>query len=161
MTPTLSDFQTRGRDFQDDRKTQYGFRVPNFADPVTAFGTIATAGMGNSVVIVTYVVKANWYALIEGIVFGYSAGALNVGDVTFTVDVDRPLGSTSGFSEKDYGAVPFALGAFVNGPVWPCCFRRRNRETLRVKALDNIGVGAGKFQAALIGWTWPEQHQKT
>jgi len=125
--------------------------------PVTVVGFILTPGMGLQGEILEYTVKANWLSLIEGILLGFTGAPLNPGDATFTVDIDRPLGVTSsGYSEKDYGSFPFAVGDFIRGPLWPCHFRHRNKETIRVKVTDNIGVGAGVFQAALVGWEWPE-----
>ena len=151
----LQNNQQLAHDFQASRVTQYGVKVPKIAEPVTIVGSIAPIA-GTVVEILGYTVKANWMCLIEGIVLGFSGAPLNPGDVTFSIDINRPLLSTTGYTEKDYGIFPFAVGAFINGPLWPVQFRHRNKETIRIKGLDNVGLGGGVLQAALVGWEWPE-----
>jgi len=157
MAAAVLGSQQLAHDFQAARTTKYGIPIPRTALPVTILGFIASGGMAVQVEILEYTVKANWFCLIDEILLGFTGAPLNPGDATFTVDIDRPLGVTnSGYSEKDYGAFPFAVGSFTLGRLWWCNFRHRNKETIRVKVTDNIGVGAGVFQAALLGWEWPE-----
>ncbi len=64
----------------------------------------------------------------------------------------------SGYTEKDYAAVPFQLGAFVGGPVWPVEFKHDQLETVRIKAqtVALVAVGDGNFvYGALVGFQWP------
>lgn len=159
MTPTLNDVQSIARDYTAGRKTQYGVQVPKIASPVTLFGAAVSGGAGNQVVLIDYIVKPNYFALFEGIVLGYSGGPLNPGDAIFTVDINRPLGVTNtGYTERDYGSVPFPIGSLIGGPIWPCHFRHRNKEEIRVKVKDISGNNS-QFTAALVGWEWPETSQ--
>lgn len=169
----LNSAQTMMRDWAESRRTPFGSRVPKVALPVAAFGFVQVPAYGTQVNIVPanvpanqdflYRVKPNWYALICGLILQYSgAGPAPLpGDVSYVIDVDRPLGvSGIGETEKDYNGVPFTLGNFNFGLVWPTEFKHKNGETLRVKAtpIVNMGTGAGNFfQVALIGWEWPER----
>lgn len=160
---TLVELQEMMRDWATARRSPYGIPIPRTAIPVTKFGSVGVpAAFGVEIVVVTYQVKANFFGLICGLVAGYSGTgtAPLAGDVTFRVDIDRPLGLTTGFSEKDYGNVPFPLGNFTNGPLWPVEFRHMNSETIRLKAtpVQNMGLGPGNaFVGALVGFEWPSK----
>jgi hypothetical protein len=160
---SLVELQQMMRDWAAARHTPYGIPIPRTAVPVTKFGLVQVpAAFGTEIVVVTYQVKANWFSLLTGLVAGYSGTgtAPLAGDVTFRVDIDRPLGLTTGFSEKDYGNIPFPLGNFTFGPVWPVEFRHMNSETIRLKAtpVQTMGLGAGNnFVGALLGFEWPSK----
>lgn len=149
--------------FATGRQTPFGLKIPKFAVPVTAIGTVTGLAYTVQSLITQYTAKANWYLVICGLVIQYTGDgpAPNPGDATFTVDVDRPLGdNTAGKAEKDYGAIPILLGSFTGGPVWPCEFRISNGETIRLKVLPNanMGVGVGNWAlGALLGFEWPQQ----
>lgn len=136
--------------------------IPDHAIPVTVLGYAVAPvyGAGNQVQILQYQVRANWACLITSIVFAFQ-GALPAplpGDITWCVDIDRPLGSTAGYFEKDYGQVQLSLGSLQMLP-WPVRFRHRNGEIIRVKGYtnQNVSTGAGNFlTAALIGYEWTE-----
>lgn len=162
---SLADTQTQANSFSQSRKTPTGAPIPWNARPVTKFPltpVVAPAyGSANQVVLVTYTVPVNWSALLYGVVFGFSSASAPAplpGDLVFTVDIDRPLGSTfGGYTEKDYSAVPFALGALTNGPYWPIEWQHTSGEVIRIKGytVANVPTGAGSFLvAALLGWEW-------
>lgn len=169
----LSQQQTMMRDWAESRRTPFGTRVPKTALPIAAFGFVQVPAFGTQANIVPaganpgqdfmYEAKPNWYALICGIVLQFAgAGPAPLpGDVQYVIDVDRPLGVTGiGHAEKDYNVIPFTLGAFTTGYPWPTELKHRNGEQLRIKAtaIVNMGTGLGNFfQAALIGWEWPEK----
>ena len=160
--PNLSIPQNMMRDWAESRLTPFGLKIPKFAVPVTALGYAQPAVYGDQVLLCQYQFKAGWYGIITGLVVGFqgSGPAPLPGDVSWAVDIDRPLGATSGYSEKDYGAVPFSLGDLVNGPVWPVEFRHSNGETIYLKGtpVANVGLGAGQwFVGAMVGFEWPEQ----
>lgn len=147
---------------QRPRVTPGGISIPADAEPISKVGVILAPAFGsaNQVVIVEHQVKPNYEALFWGLVLGFQ-GAAPVpiaGDIVYTVDVDRPLGNTSGHSWKNFAAVPVQLGNFTQGPVWPVEFRQRNGELVRVKGFTvvNVSVGAGNWLvAALVGHEWP------
>ena len=158
----LQDVQREARDWASSRRSPFGLPIPRVALPVTVFGSaVLTGGYNTQVLLLTFQAKANWFFLATGIVLSF-AGAGNApipGDVRYTIDVDRPLGETTGYVEKNYNNVPFPLGSLQFGPQWPVEFRHRNLETVRIKGtpLANMGIGAANFlTAALVGWEWPE-----
>ncbi len=170
----LNQSQEMMRDWAESRRTPFGTRVPKVATPVAAFGFVSTpVAYGTQVNIVPanapanqdFLVQArpNWYLLICGLILQTAGNgpAPNPGDVSFLIDVDRPLGVTGvGHAEKDYGVVPFTLGDFNFLGPWPTELKHRDGEQLRVKAtpIANMGIGLGNFfKAALIGWEWPER----
>jgi hypothetical protein len=158
----LVKLQSMIRDFAEARRTPFGTVVPKIAVPVFAFGQAQVPAYGTQVVLATYTTRSNWVSLISGLVLQFTGTgpAPQPTDATFVVDVDRPLGLTEGYAEKDYGGVPFTLGNFTLGPVWPVEFRHNNGEVLRIKATANANMGTGVgnfFVGALVGWEWPEQ----
>ena len=162
----LSTVQEMANTLSEGRKTPTGAPIPWSARPITRFGSaVAPAyGSANQVLLVTYQVPVNWSALIYGVVFAFSSNAMPApvpGNLTFTVDIDRPLGNTtSGYTEKDYNAVPFPLGALVNGPYWQVEWKHTSAETIRVKGytVADVPTGAGSYlMAAMIGWEWPTE----
>ena len=167
VTPTinLATPQEMQRVFAKTRQTPFGVEVPKFAIPLTVIGyeLVAAYGTANQVQLAQYQAKANWYAVICGLVLQFmgTGPAPNPGDAIFTVDVDRPVGDyTAGYTEKNYGAVPILLGNFTNGWIWPVEWRHSDGEIIRVKAasIANMGVGAGNwFLCAMLGFEWPQQ----
>jgi len=149
------------------RTTPMGAPIPKSAIPVFSLGTATPTAYapaaGSSVLLVTYQVKANYYFLGCGVVlqFAGTGPAPNPGDVSFIIDIDRPLGNTTaGYVEKDYGNIPVTLGSFQQPPPWPVEFRHSNGEVIRIKgtAVANMGIGAGNFLlGALIGFEWPAE----
>lgn len=158
----LEDVQREARDWASSRRSPFGLPIPRVGLPVTIFGFSALpGGFGVQVQLLEFQVRANWFFLATGIVLGFSGigNAPGPGDVRYTIDIDRPLGETTGYVEKNYNNVPYPLGALQVGPQWPVEFRHRNTETIRIKGtpIANMGTGAANFlTAALIGWEWPE-----
>jgi hypothetical protein len=162
--PSLADIQVMLAEWgrARPRVTPTGVSIPADALPVSKVGSVQAPAFGaaNQVVIVEYQVKPNWEALLWGLVLGFQ-GALPVprpGDIVYSVDVDKELGSTTGHAWKDFGAVGVQLGDLVNGPTWPVEFRQKNGEVVRIKGFTvaNVSVGAGNFlTGALVGHEWP------
>lgn len=161
----LNSIQSNMRDLALSKHTPFGVQVPKFAVPVTATGfVLVPAAYGTQAQIVQYQAKPDYYVLICALVFGYvntgGGPAPNPGDATFAVDIDRPLGAATGYPCKDYGAFPFLAGSFSPGDPWPCDFRFKNGQIIRVKGtpVANMGLGAGNvFTAALLGYEWQAQ----
>jgi len=144
------------------RQTQSGLIIPKSATPVFRYGFSVVPAYGTQVQLVEYDIPVGMFSLVCGIVlqFAGTGPAPNPGDVSFTVDIDKPLGSaaTVGYTEIDYASVPFLLGSFVYYP-WQCEFRHQDGETIRIKAtpVANMGTGAGNFLlGALLGFEWPK-----
>jgi len=148
------------------RKTVWGVPIPWVARPVFASGfqIAPDFGAANRVIVATYQVPRGHTAALCGLVFGYagSSGPALPGQVLYTVDVNNPnaapAATSPGYTEKDFNAVPFQLGAFVGGPVWPIEFRYDQGEQVRIKAqtVSTVPVGAGNFVfGALVGFEWP------
>jgi hypothetical protein len=148
--------------FATGRQTPFGLKIPKFAVPVTAIASATGLAYTTQVVLTQVQAKANWYLVICGMVvqFQGTGPAPNPGDVTITVDVDRPLNDpTAGHAEKDYGALSVLVGSFTENP-WPVEFRISNGEIIRLKALPNanMGVGSGNWLiGCLLGFEWPQQ----
>lgn len=160
----LQEVQEQVRDWGVTRLSPFGLPIPRLAVPVTVPGFATGLVYGTQALLLEYTVKANWFFLGCGVVFGFQGGGNFPlpGDVNYTVDIDIPLGSLTGagYVEKNYGSWPFPSGALVNGPIWPVEWKHRNGETVRIKGtpIANMGIGAGNFlTAVLIGWEWPEE----
>jgi hypothetical protein len=139
--------------------SQSAIVIPKTARPIAVFGyeSLGAAVYGTPVEILQYTVKANYFALFQAVVFDCIGGtAPGPGDVTYAIDVDRPVGATTGYTERDYGAVPFSLGAFQNGPVWAVEFKHWNQEVIRIKGtpVANVLTSPGTLVACLLGWEW-------
>jgi hypothetical protein len=159
---SLADIQKEARDLGSSRRSPFGLPIPRVALPVNVFGFVATpAAYGTQVQILQFKVRANWFFLATGIVLGFngSGQAPGPGDVSYTIDIDRVLGASSGYVEKNYSNVPYPLGSLQTGPQWPVEFRHRNLEVIRIKGtpVANMGLGAANFLTAVLsGWEWPE-----
>lgn len=159
---SLADLQQEALSWARMRRSPFGLPISRVALPVTLFGFAALpGGYGTQVLLIEFKVKANWFFLATGIVLGFqgNGNAPGPGDALYTVDIDRPLGTSEGYVEKNYAAVPFQIGSFDVGPEWNVEFRHRNTEVVRVKGtpVANMGVGDSNFlTAALTGWEWPE-----
>lgn len=159
----LDVIQRLANDLASTRRTPFGAPIPSSAVAVTQFGfSVAPIAYGTQVQLIQYQIKVNWSALFAGLVLGWvsQAGPAPLpGDITFTADVDVPLGVLGvGYTEKNFGAVQFPLGSFTQGLLWPIEWKHSTAETVRIKATPNANVplGAGSFLvAALVGWEWP------
>jgi hypothetical protein len=158
---SVSEQQQLMTDWADSRRLPSGIIIPKTAVPVFAYGFAVAPAYGTQVQLAQYQTKANWYSLICGIVaqFQGTGQAPNAGDISFVVDIDRPIGdTTAGYTEKDYNGVPFVLGTFAPGEAWPCEFKHSDGEILRIKAtpVQNMSTGAGNnLVGAFLGWEWP------
>jgi hypothetical protein len=164
VAPGIQTTQQMMQSFISGRRTPSGISIPKSAVPVFSLGfQVAPAyGGGNQVVLTTYQVKANWYAIICGVVLQFAGTTPpNPGDVSFSVDIDRPLGNfTAGYVEKDYGDIEMLLGSFIQDGPWPTEFRHEDGEVIRIKAVTiaNMSTGAGNFLiGALWGYEWPRE----
>lgn len=160
LTEMLQELQTA----HETRKTVWGAPVPWNARPVFAWGNVVAPayGAGTQLIIATYKVPRGYSALICGLVLGYvgTSGAALPGQILYTVDVDSPLPAVTLQAEKDFNNVPFQLGDFVGGPVWPVEFKHDQGETVRIKGqtVAGVSVGAGNFlYGALVGFEWASQ----
>ena len=162
ITKLLDDLQTYAR----SKRTVFGVPVPWDAEPVftSGFAVAPAYGAAQQLILCTYEVPRGYTAVICGLVLGYvgGAGPALPGQILYLVDVDNPnpiaVANQLGYTEKDYGAVPFQLGALVGGPPWPVEFRHDQGEEVRIKAhsVAGVAVGAGNFvYGALIGFQWP------
>lgn len=147
-------------------RTTWGLPVPWAAEPVFASGfQVAPAyGAANQVIVATYIVPRGYTALLCGLVLDYAGSGSPAlpGQILWSVDVNNPnaavVSPQLGYTEKDYASVPFGLGAFSAGPVWPVEFRHDQNEQVRIKAqtVAVVAVGPGNFVAgALVGFQWP------
>lgn len=149
------------------KRTVFGTPVPWIAEPVFAQGFVVAPayGAGNQVILATYTVPRGYSALICGLVLGYNGGAVpQPGQILYSVDVNNsnaaavspmPAGA---YVEKDYASVPYQLGTFVGGPVWPVEFKHDQNEIVRIKGqtVSTVPTGVGNFLfGALIGFQWP------
>lgn len=150
------------------RRNATGLLVPDEADPrfVIGYSVAPAYGAANQVQLVTYTPPAGYQTHFCEIVLGFSGTgpAPNLGDVNFSVDVDRPLGSTSsGYTMKDYASIPLPLGAAAPYEPCLCDFLIKDQEVLRVKAytVANMGTGVGNYLFAILrGYEWPKGKQK-
>lgn len=159
----LSTIQKLASEIGQGRRTPSGTVVPSSARPVTLFGQVQAPAYGaaNQIVLLDYTVPVNWNALLYGVVLQFTSGAGPSplpGDLNFSIDVDRPLGVTiRGYTEKNYGSVPFPLGSLTNGPYWPIEWIHTTSERIRIKGytVANVSTGVGSFfTTALLGWEW-------
>jgi len=164
LTTVLKELQTAS----ESRKTVWGTPIPWTARPVFTQGFVVAPAFGaaNRVIVCAYQVPRGYTALFCGLVLGYVGGGGSAlpGQVLYDVDVDNATAAVvspaNGYTEKDYSLVPFQLGTFVGGPVWPVEFVHDEGETVRIKAQTVSGVptGAGNYvYGALIGFQWPSQ----
>jgi hypothetical protein len=148
------------------KRTVFGTPIPWVAEPIftQGFQVAPAVGLANQIILCAYQVPRGYTAILCGLVFGYVGGGGNAlpGQCLYTVDVNNPnaapLGAQPGYVEKDYNQVPFQLGSFVGGPVWPIEFKYDQGETVRIKGstVGGIPVGAGNFLfGALLGFQWP------
>lgn len=158
------------------KRTVFGTPIPWIAEPVFAFSdkvgnpnatgvVVAPAyGAANQVIIASYQVPRGYSALICGLVLGYNGGAVpQPGQILYSVDVNNSNAAVSpipagAYVEKDYASIPFQLGTFVGGPVWPVEFKHDQNETVRIKGqtVATVPTGVGNFLfGALIGFQWP------
>lgn len=156
--------QEQMRDWAAGRRTPTGLPIPYAALPDTRFGRMQTPDYGTQVVLIEFTIPINWFGLYWGVVFGFASGgpAPLPGDITYVVDVDRPLGATDlGYTQKDYGNVTIGqLGSFPFGSPWPVEFKFETGQVVRIKATPNANVatGAGSFLlASLLGYVWPSE----
>lgn len=164
----LADLQQAVQESGQVRRTDSGLVIPRYNTPVSLIGqAVAPAyGSANQVELIKYQAKANFYVIFCGVLFGWiGAGAPPLpGDLSFSVDIDRPLGSTTaGYAVRDFGAVTVPVGLITNGAISyhrPVEFRLSGSETIRVKGFTvaNVGVGGRNFLvASLVGFEWPAE----
>jgi hypothetical protein len=157
----LRRMQQAAADFGEGRQTSSGLVIPRNAVPFLAIASAVSPafGIANQVVLASYTVPTSWFVLVSGVLFAFDGMGLvpGRGDILWSVDVNRPLGSTLGYGEKDFSAITWPLGSYIAGP-WPCEFRHYDGETIRVKAYTTANVGVGdpnRITGALYGFSWP------
>jgi hypothetical protein len=162
LTNALQTLQTTA----ENKRTVWGTPIPWVATPIFANGfQVAPAyGGANQLIVAGYQIPRGYSAIITGLVFGYAGGggAALPGQVLYTVDVNNSVAAVvspmSGYVEKDFNQVPFQLGDFQTGPVWPVEFHYDQNEFIRIKAqtVAGVAVGAGNYVfGALVGFQWP------
>jgi hypothetical protein len=147
------------------KRTVFGTPIPWVAEPIFASGFVIAPDLTDPptrVIIVEYVVPRGYSAVICGLVTGFAGAAIALpGQVQFTIDVNNPNAATTpaiGYTEKDYGLVPFGLGSLSPGDPWPVEFKHDQNETVRIKGatVSAVPTGAGNFLfGALVGFQWP------
>jgi len=164
LAPTADSLVTLQRQMQSwatARRTPTGLVIPPIAIPVNVFAFLQVPPYGTQGLILSYQIRPDWQAVIHGVVMGFQGQgpAPLPGDVTFVADIDRPLGSTAGYTIKDYDSVQLSIGNITAPPPSPCEWRQRNGETIRVKGTANANMGFGAFNffvAAIYGHEWPQ-----
>jgi hypothetical protein len=127
--------------------------------------TIAAPAYATQVQIVEFDVPQAMQAVITHLVckFDGSGFVQGSGAVTWTVDINRPLGGGGaqlGYSPPDLAVIITQLGDFVSGLPWPIPggIRLSERDQLRMKVTTAapVGIGAPNYITGIfLGWYWP------
>jgi hypothetical protein len=151
------------RDWTESRETRTasGLVIPRSRVSVSLSDAVESPnyGSGNQVEILEYQAQAGMVVLFTKVAIAYSGGTppLATGDFSFSLDIDRPLGTTEGYSVKDWGDVEQLRGSLVPADLWEHEIMLVDGETLRAKiyTIQNVGTGLGNyFTAGLIGFEW-------
>ena len=140
------------------------FPPPN-STPVNEItrGTLPVVGaIGATVVALSYRVPSGSRFFLTGIIQNVYGSTPNPGAITWTVDVNRPVGiaDTQGMGVQGLIAVPIPLGSFAYGVIWE--FKRAYEfeplDFLQSKAtnVSSGGVGPGNaLISAFLGYRIP------
>jgi hypothetical protein len=134
---------------------------PQSAISISARGSVVAPANGTQVQICSFTVPQAMEAVINFIVckvqgFTFDEGS---GQITWTVDIDRPLGSTTvGYNPPFFGSITTELGSLqIPFPI-PSGIRLSERLTIRLKVTTTapVPVGAPNYIIGmLIGWYYP------
>jgi hypothetical protein len=147
---------------RDIAPTSHVFPPPN-SDRIQVFGYIAipAAGPANQAQIIQYQVPGGTRFYLSAIVLDTAGSTVNTGDVLFTVDVNVAPGVAGAFGNTLEGLlnVPFNLGSFAFGTVWPMVRYEQfeANDIIRAK-VTNVSAASGfpsVARAAFLGYTTP------
>ena len=141
------------------------FPPPN-ADPVNEITRAAVLptvpAIGATVVALAYRVPSGSRFIMTGIIQNAFGGAINPGDLTWTVDVNAPVGIADfqGMGKQGLINIPIPLGSFVFGVIWefkrPYEFEPLDLIQSKVTNVASGNVGPGNpVLSAFLGYRVP------
>jgi hypothetical protein len=165
MRPDARDLiNNAGNSLANPYNGNYPWVIPPPSEtPISARGTLPAPANGTQIVLVSFQVPQAMEAVITDIVcqvdgFTFDEGS---GEVVWTVDINRPLGSTTnGYNPPFFGTINTELGDYRRGLPFPIRggIRLSERDTIRVKVTTAAPVPVGPpnvITAMLLGWYYP------
>ena len=141
---------------------------PPSAVPLNRRGTIFAPANTVQTLVASFTVPQAMEAVITHVVAFFSGNGFNqgqattgVGNITWVIDINNPLGAASGYPATDFGSITTALGTPAGFP-WPIPggIRLSEQDTIRFKvetfAPVQVGTPAYIF-CAFLGWFWPSR----
>ena len=148
----------------DPYNGQFPWVVPGLsAIQIHAQASVVAPAYGTQVLITSFQCPQAMEAVINMIVMEYDGSGYvpGSGSLTFTVDINRPLGATvQGYNPPGWGSITTQLGSTVPGDPFPipAGIRLSERDTIRIKATTaaSLGIGAPNYiTGILLGWYYP------
>ena len=164
MRPDARDLiNNAGNSLANPYNGNYPWVVPPPSEtPVSARETIAAPAYGVQALITSCQVPQAMEAVITHILckFDGSGFVQGSGAVTWTIDINRPLGAAQqGYNPPFFGSIITQLGDFLTFPFpVPGGIRLSERDTIRFKVTTAapVGIGAPNYiTAMLLGWYYP------
>jgi len=168
MRPDARDVFT---DVGNNLAQPYAGRQYPWATPPPGFvlinrrGTIAAPANGTQAIITSFTVPQAMNAIILFVMNVFSGsdagGNVGAGTITWVIDINRPLGASTGFSPPDFSSIQSQLGSFANGP-WPVPGGIFLDEQMviryKITTAAPVGVGGNNFATGMfLGWMWPSR----
>jgi hypothetical protein len=159
------------------RADPYGGRRYPWIDPppsaiqINRRGTIAAPANATQAVVTNFSVPQAMEAVITYVVCFFSGAGFNegaapgaAGNITWVIDINNPLGASSGYPATDFSSITTQLGSLTNGFPWPVPggIRLNERDIIRfkVETFAPVAQGAPNFVfCAFLGWYWPSRMQ--
>jgi hypothetical protein len=145
-------------------KNRDAWPFPHVYPPVNSLrrnptGYVALPAVASQAVILAFSIPSGFWFYLEYVGLYYQGGAINPGDILFTVDRNSPLGATGqGNVLTDLENVPFPFGSYANGPIrLPRTELIAPTDLLQAKG-TNVAASAGSpnwFGASFGGWLVP------
>lgn len=164
LKPDATDLRNNvGNSLADPYNGQFPWAIPPVAEQqIFQLASVAAPAYGTQVLLVSFQVPQAMEAVINHILLEYDGSGYTIGSgaITFSVDINRPLGATTqGYNPPGWGSITTQLGQAIYHP-WPIPggIRLSERDTIRIKATtaNPLGIGAPNYiTAALIGWYYP------